>query len=190
MSRSKTKIWIIFIGFCLGLIMPHPLPAQIRNDSPAEFSDPAVINPDHSQASAYEPMLVQDTLELLPWLKQDFMINELAGDYGCEQWYPNIASDSSGNYAIAWNDQRNGRADIYVQFFNNRDERIGANILVNDQECSSIYFTPFIAANKRGDFMVAWSEKYNDVVVQKFTSSGVKSRGEFNPGYFIIMESG
>jgi hypothetical protein len=148
MSKAALKVPLILISFWLGL-----LPAQ--------------------QNSLF---MAPDTFPLLPALKADFMVNSPGGDYGTEQLEPAIAADSSGNYAVAWIDQRNGRYDIYIQFFNNRDEQQGDNIRVSDQSFES-YYALSVAANKSGDFIVAWKNTPVNLMVQKFSNAGVKTGG-------------
>ncbi len=138
------------ISLCLALLAAEDLPAQ--------------------QNSLF---MAPDTLPVLPTLKTDFLINSLSGDYGAQQLEPAIAADSSGNYAVAWIDLRNIRQEVYVQFFNNRDEPLGNNVPVSDRD-DEIAFSVSIAANERGDFVVAWENSSAESMVQRFSNTGEK----------------
>jgi hypothetical protein len=73
---------------------------------------------------------------------------------------PQIARDSSGNYAVAWKSEyqidTSSKGDIYLQFFNAKDQPIGTETIVNtitanDQD------KPAIAMNAGGDLVVTWA---------------------------------
>lgn len=57
-------------------------------------------------------------------------ITPYCGGFGADQRDPVIASDTKGNFAIAWQDARNGYADVYVQFYA-KGARTKANQKVN-----------------------------------------------------------
>ncbi len=44
----------------------------------------------------------------LPLFKNDFIVNSFEGRYGSEQWFPNLAINELGYYAVTWVDTRNG----------------------------------------------------------------------------------
>lgn len=116
----------------------------------------------------------------LPVLKDDFIINSF-GNKSCRKSSPVIASDSSGNFAVAWFDERNGvMFDLYVQFFNSRGERLGGNILVNDTTITAgvnTHAAPIISLNNKGECVVLW--KMND---KTWYAQGFKDFGQKNGG--------
>jgi hypothetical protein len=180
MDQYRKRLIIIrIIIFLLGLFSAFPLTAQVRRNSAADLISTGGSTFNDRRIIPAAPFMVPDTFQLLPWVKQDFMINELAGDYGAEQLSPVVAADSNGNYAIAWIDKRKTFKEIYIQFFNNQDERLGNNVLVSERGCSwNTYLS--IAANKRGDFIVAWVQSYYEVIAQRFSKTGIKIGGNFS----------
>ncbi|HVO72654.1 MAG TPA: T9SS type A sorting domain-containing protein [Ignavibacteriaceae bacterium] len=115
----------------------------------------------------------EDTLRKL---KEDFLVNTLEGDYGAEQYGASIAADSSGNYALTWLDYRTGKREIYAQFYNSRNEKIGNNFKVNEDAIEGNN-SPFIAANKKGDFVITWLKNFSQVMAQRFTNDAHKAGG-------------
>ncbi|RMD48438.1 MAG: hypothetical protein D6830_06860, partial [Ignavibacteria bacterium] len=101
----------------------------------------------------------------LPVIKDKFLINTLSGSFNADEWYPDIARDSSGSYAVTWLDLRMGYNQIYAQFFDKNDNPIGGNIKVSDGPMDWNN-RPVIACNKKGDYVVAWSQSHNQIFVQ------------------------
>ena len=86
-----------------------------------------------------------------------------------------IAMNGSGNFVIAWQDWRNGYADIYLQRFNLSGIAQGVNTKANDDAGSLMQYHPTIAINEAGNFVSAWMDKRNgnsDVYFQRFNSDG------------------
>lgn len=109
----------------------------------------------------------------LPFIKPDFIVNSFDGEYGADQDRVCGTMDGSGNYAFAWIDYRNSQEQIYAQFFNSNDERIGANFIVNEDPLYGNN-SPFISANKEGDFVIVWLRSFQDVIAQRYTKDGQK----------------
>ena len=117
-------------------------------------------------------------------IKDDFIVNTFDGEFGADQVGPNIAIDSSGNYAVTWFDNRNGYGEIYAQFYDENYQPIGTNILVNEYlfgngPITNWYTSPAIAANKKGDYIIAWSQDDGKVLAQKFLKDGIKVNSNF-----------
>lgn len=135
-----------------------------------------ILNPDSNvtlkRTNNFENQSLSE--QIVPsFLKNDFMVNTLSGEYGCVQWSPGVAMDGYGNYAFAWIDERNDKTEIYAQFFNSSGNRIGSNLKVNDGDLFGNN-SPFIAANKEGDFVIAWLQSFSTVVAQRFNNTGQK----------------
>ncbi len=113
---------------------------------------------------------VEDTINP-PFLKEDFLVNSLDSDYGSNQSSCSAAADGNGHCVFAWIDNRNSKNEIYAQFYDGNGNKIGANLKVND---GSLYGNnnPFVAANKNGNFIIAWMQNYQDIVAQRFNDTG------------------
>ena len=118
-----------------------------------------------------------DTVQL-PFIKQDFIVNTFDGDYGSNQTNVSTAIDGIGNYAFTWIDYREGKKQIYAQFYNYNDEQIGSNIKINENDIEGNN-SPFIAVNKNGDFVIVWLRNFSDVMAQRLTSNGQKFGANF-----------
>jgi hypothetical protein len=73
---------------------------------------------------------------LFPFIKQDFVVTTFDGEYGADQCNPSAEIDGVRNYGFTRIDYRNGKKDIYAQFFNSNSIRIGPNLKVNDYPLS------------------------------------------------------
>ncbi len=73
---------------------------------------------------------------------------------------PQIARDSSGNYAVVWRSERQidsaSAGDIYLQFYTSSDQPIGSEILVNTVTASD-QDKPAISMNRNGDLLITWA---------------------------------
>jgi len=107
----------------------------------------------------------------LPYIKQDFIVNSFDGEYGADQRSVSAAIDGEGNYAFTWIDFRNGVKNIYAQFYNSNDERVGSNFIVNENVLTGNNF-PFISANENGDFVIVWLQDFNNVMAQMISKDG------------------
>lgn len=165
------------------------------------------LNPDTNNHTDQELILNKNTsgnpIEP-PVLKNDFMVNTLDGAYGSDQYSGKVAMDGNGNYAFTWLDKRNEQTEIYAQFFDSNGNRIGSNFKVNEGTLFGNN-APYLAANKTGDFVIAWLQSFSTVVAQRFTNTGQKVGGNIivntisgwntmepcvavdNDGSFIIM---
>ena len=99
-------------------------------------------------------------------LAQDFQVTT----NGTALFSPNIATDSSGNFTIVWDDGRNIKipfggsgtnGDIYGQRYDSRGIPIGENFRISDDSLdNNISFAsqifPRVAMNKAGKFVVTW----------------------------------
>ena len=105
----------------------------------------------------------------------DFQVNENAGPAGAEQYWPAIASSSSGNIVAVWHDYRNGNWDIYAQRYNDNGSTIGENFKVNDDDGNANQLEPAIAVDSTGGFIIVWRDERNgnpEIYAQRYSSDG------------------
>ncbi len=110
----------------------------------------------------------------------NFKVNDDVGTYN--QYYPAVAKDGSGNFVIAWQDYRNGAADIYAQRYNPNGSALGTNFKVNDDVGSSYQVFPDVVRDHSGNFVVAWTDGRNgnyDIYAQIYFTSGTPSGSNF-----------
>ncbi|MGD0591596.1 MAG: FG-GAP-like repeat-containing protein [Bacteroidota bacterium] len=93
------------------------------------------------------------------------------------QWAPSVGMDGYNNSIIAWEDQRNGNYDIYMQRLNASGAVLGSNIKVNDDNLGAYHYFPFVAVNTNGRSVVVWKDSRNgsayfDVYLQYYDASG------------------
>jgi hypothetical protein len=92
---------------------------------------------------------------------------------------PAVTSMNSGNFAITWQDERNGNPDIYAQSFDNNANPIGSNILINDDSISTEQENPSIATDGGDEVIIAWQDARGtwakrDIFYQKVLGDGRK----------------
>ncbi|MCJ7496734.1 MAG: hypothetical protein MUO78_01185 [candidate division Zixibacteria bacterium] len=104
----------------------------------------------------------------------DFMVNDDTTSI-LDQCNPAIAKDPSGNFIITWQDYRDGNYDIYAQRYNSSGIPSGSNFEVNDDVGTSYHYSPAIAMDGLGDFVITWYDYRNgnpDIYAQSYNSSG------------------
>ena len=100
-------------------------------------------------------------------------VNDDAGT--ADQDYPSIDMEGSGNFVIVWEDNRNGNWDIYLQRFNSSGAAQGVNIKVNDDVGTSRQYSPSIAMDGSGNFVIVWQDYRSgnyDIYFQRYSSNG------------------
>jgi len=103
----------------------------------------------------------------------NFKVNDDVGN--TEQTFPAIAIDSSGNFFIAWEDNRNGDWDIYVQRYLSDGTPLDSNFKVEDSVFSDNQRLPSISSDETGNFIISWIDKRNgnyDVYAQRYSYNG------------------
>ncbi len=148
-----------------------------------QFNDDTLRN--NSFTKNESELSLGDTIRL-PFIKDDFIVNNFDGEYGADQSNVSAAIDGNGNYAFAWIDYRDSQEQIYAQFFNSSDQRIGSNFKVNDDPLTGNN-SPFFAANNEGDFVIVWLRNYQDIMAQRFNKNGQRVGNNIlvdnNPGW-------
>ena len=94
-----------------------------------------------------------------------------------DQWDPEIFMDRSGNFILAWDDERNGQynMDIYFQRFDASGLALGSNKRVNDDPQVTNQYDASIAMDENGNFIIAWEDPRNfnwDIYFQRYDNMG------------------
>jgi len=115
-------------------------------------------------------------------LGTDFRVNDDAGT--SNQWYPSVAMDVDGGFAICWGDERNGwdNPDIYAQRYNSSGETLETNFKVNNDVGTNGQGYPSMAMDTDGNFVICWQDERNgnsDIYAQRYSSSGDTLGGNF-----------
>jgi hypothetical protein len=98
--------------------------------------------------------------------------------------HPSIACDQSGNFVIAWHDERNGDFDfdIYAQAYDSTGAPLDSNFRVNDDAGSDRQLYADIAMNDSGSYVITWMDSRDagyDVYAQRYNSSGTALGSNF-----------
>ncbi len=110
----------------------------------------------------------------------NFQVNDDTGN--STQNEPVVAVDDNSDFVVVWTDARNGDSDIYAQRYTLSGVKQGTNFQINDDIVSGLKFSPAIAKNGSGNFVVVWENNQNgkyDIYAQRFTSGGTKQGGNF-----------
>jgi hypothetical protein len=112
----------------------------------------------------------------------EFLVNTYANDY---QGGPSVAAAGNGTFVVVWNsfDQDGDGYGIFGQRLNGTGGIIGPEFQVNTFTQND-QLAPAVAADARGNFVVAWQSKFQDasdssVFAQRFSSSGTRLASEF-----------
>jgi hypothetical protein len=98
---------------------------------------------------------------------------------------PAIGTDADGDFVVVWRSQHldGSRFGIYAQRYNAAGVAQGAEFRVNTFTTDD-QSTPAIGMDADGDFVVAWTSRYQDgsdygIYAQRYNASGVAQGGEF-----------
>lgn len=146
---------------------------------------------DNNQGNAlYGFVTAADTIPIFTWMDNrlgdydiylkignnpSILVNDVTNNF---QGYPTCALKDS-IIVVSWEDERNNNTDIYCQIFKINGERIGRNILVNDDNTEYDQYSPSIAFTNDGEFIITFCDfrkGYGDVDVyaQRFDYYGNK----------------
>jgi hypothetical protein len=94
-----------------------------------------------------------------------------------------IASDSSGNYAVVWEDTSSGSSEIYARKYA-ADGTAATNAFLVNTTTGGTQDSPSIAMDASGNFVVVWKSGAQDgsgygIYAQRYNASGVAQGGEF-----------
>jgi hypothetical protein len=115
----------------------------------------------------------------------EFRVNTLAGS----NHHPSVASDSAGNFVVAWTGVEYGNTTAVVsRRFASTGAPLGTEFRVNTFTTSG-QGNPAIAADSAGNFVIAWESQYQDgsgigVFAQRYASTGAPLGAEFRVNTF------
>ena len=116
-------------------------------------------------------------------LGPEFRVNTYAGQPFSSGPKPSISSDSSGNFVVIW-EGAYGSA-ISGQRYSNAGVPLGSEFIVVMSCLPCLNFSPSVASESAGDFVVVWASSYpygpanNAIVGQRYASSGAALGGKF-----------
>jgi len=88
---------------------------------------------------------------------------------------PSVSGSQSGKFVTVWSDNRDGNFNIYGQRYTSLGANVGSNFKVNDDVAPADHFSPQVASDSLGNFVVVW-EDYRDsqahIYMQAYDSSG------------------
>ncbi len=95
------------------------------------------------------------------------------------QGYPAVAIDNIGNFCIVWEDDRNGTTDIYLQKYDANGLAIGSNFRVDDDIADFDQYSPTIACDETGRYVIVWCDFRNndddpEIYAQAFDVNGAR----------------
>jgi hypothetical protein len=91
----------------------------------------------------------------------EFQVNTHTGG---EQEYSTVASDALGNFVVAWSSvgQDGSARGVFAQRFDRTGARHGTEFQVNTYTPGNQGYTPAVASDKDGDFVVVWNSYGQD----------------------------
>jgi len=113
-------------------------------------------------------------------LGENFRVNDNA-DYSF-QHNPDIAVDAAGNFIIAWEDDRNGFSEIYLQRYLSDGTPLGSNFKAEDIIYSEWALSPSICMDGAGNFTLVWRDNRNevfDIFCKRFSNDGTPLGNSF-----------
>ncbi len=97
-----------------------------------------------------------------------FKVND--DDQEVDHFSPEVGMDSSGNFVVAWEDERDGQDRIYLQRYTRAGTGLGANFAVHSGKMNSSQSDPDLDLSQTGEFVVVWVES-QQVWAQRYDSS-------------------
>lgn len=75
---------------------------------------------------------------------------------------PCAVRNARGEILLAWQDYRNGQADVYARRYHSRTEKLGESRRINDDIAQAIQGAPRAAADSPHDFLLLWPDSRDD----------------------------
>jgi len=183
-KKSKIFTLLLFIWIFLIPCFAQRYPARCRNLDDLQryiVSKDTLIRWPRSRYEFQRSARLQINSELMAIIP-DFLINDYSGDYGTIQYTPDIDVNRDGRAVAVWTDLRNGYTDIYVQMFSSDGSFDGANFLANDLIDELNQYSPVVAVDREGDFVVVWKGrdgKRRVIRARCFQKDGTPKDGSF-----------
>jgi hypothetical protein len=113
----------------------------------------------------------------------NFMVNDDPNPYRIN-WAPALAMAPSGDFVVAWEDQRNDtlRTEIYAQRYDPTGQLKGVNFRVHDSLPTVNHGNPGVATDRQGNFLITWVDNRsgnNDIWAQLFDAGGSRQGVNF-----------
>ena len=89
---------------------------------------------------------------------------------GADQFQPAVDADRDGNVSVAWLDRRSGDLQIYFQRYDDQDQPVGMNTLIEGAS-PAVGGHLGVSVNATGSFVISWVELFNgrcDLKAQRF----------------------
>lgn len=78
------------------------------------------------------------------------------------QFHPSLGVGSKGTVAVAWEDYRNGQADIYLTYSTDGGDTFHPNVRINNDRRPADHLHAALAAGERNELTVIWEDQRND----------------------------
>ncbi len=88
-----------------------------------------------------------------------------------QRWVPSVAVQSGSGYLVAWEDYRNGQADIYARLFTGAGASIGNDFaLVPSPESNYAQYAPQVAYSSLNQYVIGWIDRRTgqEVYLQRY----------------------
>ncbi|MCP4703922.1 MAG: hypothetical protein GY865_04875, partial [candidate division Zixibacteria bacterium] len=89
----------------------------------------------------------------------DILVND--DTHQAEQLNPRVAVNFAGEFVIVWADKRNGRSEIFFQYFDSSGTPLGYNQKIASYSIAAPQYGPAMDANQLGQFGTVWSDYRN-----------------------------
>ena len=89
-------------------------------------------------------------------------------------WVPSVAVNPAGDYLVAWEDYRNGWADIFIILFNGAGNPIGSDLsIVPPPHNASDQYAPVVAYSSTDEFIIGWVDRRmnQEIYIQNYKTS-------------------
>jgi len=133
------------------------------------------INTQYAQQNSIRDSLQFKSLRIL---EQGKTVNNGCGDFGTNQYQPNIVHDSEGNYLIVWVDNRAGKLDVIAQLFDKNDTKVGTEIKINNEIAYFDGVPDITFSETTKEYLITWIHQSNEVKLARITKDGKKLKEE------------
>jgi len=89
----------------------------------------------------------------------DILVNDDSRQ--AEQLNPRVAVNYAGEFVVTWADKRNGRSEIFFQYFDSAGTPLGFNQKIAGYSVSAPQYASALDANQLGQFGAVWSDYRN-----------------------------